>query len=377
MLRKETTPKVNKRIYLSPPNIGNPEKEAIIRALESGWVAPHGPSLASFESKLSEFHYPKKALLTNTGTAALHLALKLAGVQMGDFIAVSSFTFAASVNAVLYEKAVPIFIDSETDSWNIDSEVFENYLKNSLKKPKFLIVTHLYGVPAQLDQLKKVCQENGVILIEDAAEALGASFDEKPVGTFGDYAVLSFNGNKIITTSGGGALLCNEEKYYQAKHLATQANTAKYDYEHDEVGYNYRMSNLLAALGEAQMQQLANFVEKKRAIFDYYKDNLSDIMNFPEEPKNTFCNRWLTTALFHEKIDVLDFAKYMDEQNIEVRRLWKPLHLHQAYKDFQFIGNGICEKFHEKGICFPSGTSLTIEQQNYVIEKTRDYPNAF
>ncbi len=364
----------DKRIYLSPPNVGDFEKELLASSLESGWVAPVGPSLNAFEAELEKYYPQKSVIALNSGTSALHLALILAGVGDGDQILVSSFTFAACANVVLYERAIPIFLDSEEKTWNLDPELLFSYLKSAQTIPKAVIVTHLYGMPAQIQEIKSICEKYGVVLIEDAAESLGSKIDQQSVGAFGEYGVVSFNGNKIVTTSGGGALVCESIDRERGIHLATQANSGKYGYDHQEAGFNYRLSNILAGLGLAQMKRLESFVEKKRAVFDHYKTSLSNDFYFLEEPPDYFSNRWLTTCLLnHEERSVEDLIAFLDDRNIESRLLWKPLHLHRAYSSAEFLGSGVCESIFEKGICLPSGTGLTDRQQNYVISSIQEW----
>lgn len=363
----------NSRIYLSPPNVGTQESEMLFDVMKDGWISSVGPSLDLFEADLEKIYAAKKVLALNSGTSALHLALVLSGVGRADTVLVSTFTFAASVNVILYQGATPVFIDSEKETWNLDPGLLLEYLQRTQQKPKALIVTHLYGVPAQIEVIKRICKEYEIILIEDAAEAVGSSFNGKPLGSFGDLGILSFNGNKIITTSGGGALITNGEGYKKGLHLATQANSGKSDYYHSEVGYNYRMSNVLAGMGVVQLQRLEEFVSKKRAIFDYYKDHLSAWFDFPVEPDSTFCNRWLTTLTSKTDMDMTRLIIHLDESNIESRRLWRPLHLHPAYSSYGFEGSAVAEELYNKGICLPSGTGITFEELDYVIERLLEF----
>lgn len=364
----------DQRIYLSPPNVGEKEQKEVLKSLASGWVAPVGPSIDAFESELAKKYESREVVALNSGTSALHLALIMAGVGVNDHVLGSSFTFAACANVVLYQGAIPIFIDSEEETWNLDPEVLAEYLANCTKIPKALIVTHLYGMPAQMNVIIRIAKEYDISIIEDAAEALGARLKNQEVGAFGDYGILSFNGNKIITTSGGGALLCQAEEKTRAVHLATQANSGKLTYDHTEVGYNYRMSNVLAGIGMGQLKQLESFIEKKRSIFDRYKDALNDHFEFMEEPTNSFSNRWLTVCTLKDSTrNIMDLIQFLDKQNIESRRLWKPLHLHEAYKDYAFHGSGVCEEIFEKGICLPSGTGLTTDEQDYVIATVKKW----
>lgn len=361
------------RIYLSPPHVDDKEQQALTEALNSGWVAPVGPQLASFENQLTHRFSGKKALLLNSGTSALHTSLVLSGVKENDDVLTSSLTFAACANVILYQGAIPVFFDSESETWNMDPDLLSDYLEHTDKKPKAIIVTHLYGVPAKIRELTQVAKKYNVTLIEDAAEALGASFESKPVGSFGDFGIISFNGNKIITTSAGGALICNEQNYLEGLHLATQANRGNGEYDHDMVGYNYRMSNILAGLGEAQLHKLDSFLLAKKQIFDRYKTELSEFMEFPNEMEPSRSNYWLSTCLIHNDHSPVDLITWLDEENIEARRLWKPLHLHTPYRGFEFIGEGICESLFMKGICLPSGSGLTNDQQSKVIDSIKRF----
>ncbi len=359
----------SQRIYLSPPNVSESELAQVGSAIESGWIAPVGPAIDNYEKALEKNYQGKRVLALNSGTSSLHLALILAGVSEGDDVLVSSFTFAACANVVLYQKATPIFMDSENESWNLDPEILERHLFEATKLPKALIVTHLYGMPADIHKIVSVARRYGVKVIEDAAESLGSKIGNTHVGSIGDYGVISTNGNKIITTSGGGALICNENEWERGKYLATQANSGSFGYEHHEVGYNYRLSNILAGLGLAQLDKLQSFIERKRAIHQRYESELSDYFEFLEEPENRFSNRWLAIACMKDaSLDVTALIEYLDKNDVESRRLWKPLHLHNAYKEFQFVGSKVCEKLFDSGICLPSGTGLSEDQQDSVID---------
>lgn len=363
----------DQRIYLSPPNVGDHEKDLISAAIDSGWVAPAGPFLGQFEAKLEQLYNDRKVLLVNSGTSALHLSLILAGVNRGDKVITSTLTFAACANVILYQMATPVFLDCEHETWNLDPDLLEEYLKKTKVPPKAIIVTHLYGMPAQMDKIREIANAYEVTLIEDAAEALGSTFNGTHVGQFGDYGVISFNGNKILTTSGGGALICNQDDYERALHLATQANRGTYEYDHDKTGYNYRMSNLLAGLGMAQFERLDQFIAKKRSIYSVYKEQLSGHLDFLVEPENSRSNRWLSVGLIKSKQPPEGLIKYLDSLNIETRKLWKPLHLHKAYNEFEFIGRGTSESLFETGVCLPSGTSLSEVDQERVILSIQKY----
>ncbi|MEP5612730.1 MAG: aminotransferase class I/II-fold pyridoxal phosphate-dependent enzyme [Cyclobacteriaceae bacterium] len=360
----------DKPIYLSPPNVGEEEKRLLSEAIDSGWVAPVGPQLDLFEKELERRLAGKKVLAVNSGTSALHLALNLAEIGRGDDVLVGTFTFAACANVVLYQNATPVFIDSESGTWNLDPDLLRSYLSSNQKKPKAIIVTHLYGVPARIKEIRSICDEYELILIEDAAEALGAKFENGPVGTFGDFGVISFNGNKLITTSGGGALISSEVNYERGLHLATQANADQFGYDHDKVGYNYRLSNMLASVGLAQLEKMEYFMNRKREIFNYYQSNLPSIFTFSAEPEHSFCNRWLTTPLVEdENLNPLELIEFLSEKKIQSRPLWKPLHLNKAYKDFLFVGSGVAEGLFRRGICLPSGTALSEADLSYIVKQ--------
>ena len=355
-------------IYLSPPNIDSSETIVISEALESGWVAPIGPKLDQFERILSDYFEGRKVLLLNSGTAALHLSLILSNVGFGDIVLTSTLTFAACANVIRYQNAIPVFIDSDLETWNMDPDALESYLQSTSHKPKAIIVTHLYGVAAKVSELKSIADRYQIALIEDAAESLGSFYHDKPVGTFGDFGVISFNGNKVITTSGGGALICDESNYKLGRHLATQANKGIREYDHDQVGYNYRMSNVLASLGESQFGKLQRFIKRKREIYKRYSEELSEFFAFSQANPGGKSSYWLSVGLLKIPLEPRELIEELEEKNIESRRLWKPLHLHQAFETFQYFGDGIAEKLFDKGICLPSGTGLTDHQQTFVIQ---------
>jgi len=365
---------IDRPIYLSPPNVGDEEKALLAAAIDSGWVAPIGPQLDLFERELELRLAGKKVLALNSGTSALHLALNLADIGSGDDVLVGTFTFAACANVVLYQGANPVFIDSESETWNVDPDILLSYLSSNQKKPKAIIVTHLYGVPAKIKKIKSICDEHGLILIEDAAEALGAKYEGDPVGTFGDFGVISFNGNKLITTGGGGALISSNENFRKGLHLSTQANTDSFGYDHDRVGYNYRLSNVLASVGVAQLEKLEYFLKRKREIFSYYQSNLPSIFRFEPELEHSFCSRWLTTPLIEdENVDPFELIKFLSERKIQSRRLWKPLHLNKAYRDFSFVGTGVAEGLFRSGVCLPSGTALSDADLGYIVKQINSF----
>lgn len=365
---------MHQKIYLSPPHLNEEEWEQIAQALASNWIAPAGPHLDLFEKAICEATGAGYALALNSGTAALHLALLLLDIQLGDEVLCQSFTFVASANPVTYLKATPVFIDSESDTWNISPVYLEQAICAGIKKkkkPKALILTHLYGNCARMKEVMEITQHYQIPVIEDAAESLGSFYQNRHTGTFGEMGILSFNGNKIVTTSAGGALISHREAY-RSKGLffSTQAKEETAHYEHRQTGYNYRLSNLLAALGAGQMQSLSERIQKKREIYTYYRENLSDYpeIGFTEELPGSFYNRWLTCIQtpsfpYREKIR-LNLAL----QNIESRPLWKPLHLQPLFKGCAYFGEKTAEHLFEKGLCLPSGVGLEEEDLKRIVE---------
>ena len=349
------------RIFLSAPHMSGKEQEYINEVFKSNYIAPLGTFIDRFEKDICNYTKAPYALATSSGTAALHLALRIIGVKEGDDILASTFTFIGSINAILYQNANPIFIDSDKDSWNLSPKLLNKYLLESKKKPKALILTHLYGMSADIEKIAEICRVYGVYLIEDAAESLGATHNAKHTGTFGDFGVYSFNGNKILTTSGGGMLVShNREWIEKAKFYATQAKEPYIHYEHKEYGYNYRMSNILAAVGVAQMEVIENRVAKKREIFEWYRDALYDIeeINFMPELKNSRGNRWLSTITF-EKTDPILVMEALEKINVESRPLWKPMHLQPLFSNAKNYLNGTSEELYKKGLCLASSTTMT------------------
>lgn len=356
------------RIFLSKPNVDNEESLMMTQVMESGWIAPVGPHLDLFENELEKLYEHKRVLCLNSGTSSLHLALKLAGVTKGDDVIVSTFTFIASANVVMYEGARPVLIDSEEDTWNMDPALLSQYLAKVKKKPKAIIVTHLYGNAAKIQAIIDIASEYSIPIIEDAAEALGTRYAGKSVGQFGQFGILSFNGNKIITTSGGGALITDEAGYKQGLHISTQANLGKQEYHHEELGYNYRLSNLLAGMGIVQLRKLEAFIRTKRSINDRYQETLSEYISFPKEEEHTESNKWLTVGLLKERVEPTDIINHLERFNIESRRLWKPMHLQPLFRESPVVNNGVSENLFKKGICLPSGTGLSNQDQEKVIQ---------
>lgn len=354
---------MNQRLFLSPPHMSGHEQKHIASVFESNYIAPLGPMVERFEHAICDYTFAPHALALSSATAALHLALRVLGVGEGDIVLTSSFTFIGSVSPILYQNAIPYFIDSDTKSWNLDPQLLVQAIKNAPQKPKALIVTHLYGQCADLEAIVALCKEHNIYLIEDAAESLGATYKDRQSGTFGDFGVYSFNGNKILTTSGGGMLVSpHKELIDKARFYATQARDDAAHYEHTDYGYNYRMSNVLAAIGVAQMEVLDERIAKKRQIFEWYKQELGgvDEITFMPELTNTIGNRWLTTIVFSKSSpDAIRLA--LEKENIESRPLWKPMHLQPLFTTALCLTNGTSQKLFERGLCLPSGTQMNHE----------------
>ena len=365
------------RVHLSPPHMSGEEVDFIIDAFASNWIAPLGPHVEAFQYEFTRAVGGTPALALNSGTAALHLALLHLGVAAGDDVFVSSLTFAASVNPICYLGARPVFIDSERTSWNMDPELLAEALAAAAKKgrlPKAVVVVHLYGQSADMDPILDVCAEYNVPVIEDAAEALGATYKGRQPGTLGWAGLFSFNGNKIITTSGGGMLISKDPELLEhALKLATQARDPAPHYEHSEIGYNYRMSNLLAAVGRGQLRHLADRVSARRRNCEYYERALGSVPGItimPEAPWGTH-SRWLTVVTvdpfrFGSTCEALRLA--LDAHNIESRPLWKPMHLQPVFRDYDSVGGAVAEGLFECGLCLPSGSSLTIPEIDRVVD---------
>lgn len=351
------------RIFLSAPDVGEAERAALLAAFDSGWIAPVGPDLDAFESAVSTVT-GRHAVALSSGTAALHLALLDVGVEPGDDVFVSTFTFAASANAVRYCGANPVFIDSETQSWNISPDLLDEALTEAAtagRRPSAVIAVDLYGQCADYGRIVPICRRHGVPLVEDAAEALGAHCGDAPAGSFGESAVLSFNGNKIMTTSGGGILLtASADSAARARYLATQARQPALHYEHTEIGYNYRLSNLLAAVGRAQLERLPAMIERRLAINTRYREALSDLpIDFMPVPDWSRWNGWLTCILFADGATRNRVIDALASDDIEARPLWKPLHLQPVYGDAGRHVDGTSEALFGRGMCLPSGSALS------------------
>nr|WP_295929372.1 aminotransferase class I/II-fold pyridoxal phosphate-dependent enzyme [uncultured Dyadobacter sp.] len=356
------------KIYLSPPHMSGREMQYVREAFDSNWIAPAGPNIDAFEEELCRYTGSKYALAVSSGTAAIHLALAVLGVQKDDIVLCQSLTFVATANPILYVGATPVFIDSEPVTWNMCPNALEDAIRHYLhsgQKPKAVIAVHLYGMPAMLDEIMYLCKKYEIPLIEDAAEALGSEYRGKKVGTFGDIGVISFNGNKIITTSGGGAVLCNEARYRdKAAFLSTQAKEPASGYEHAEVGYNYRMSNVSAGIGRGQLEVIGDRIANRRANFRFYHDNLGTLPTeaFQMEQDNVLSNYWITAFVLGSPSAVSVVSRLMASLSmagIESRPVWKPMHCQRLFRTAPRFGGIVSEYLSNHGICLPSGSSLT------------------
>jgi len=367
---------MKKRIYLSSPTIHEEEQKFVREAFDTNWVAPLGPNVNAFEKEMVEYVGSGYAAALSAGTAALHLAIKLAGVKAGDKVFVSSLTFSATCNPIVYENAIPVFIDSERETWNMSPEAlrkaFEKY-----PDTKVVVIVHLYGTPCKLDEIMEICKEHNAILIEDAAESLGSTYKGKMTGTFGQYGIYSFNGNKIITTSGGGMLVSeSEDDIKKATFWATQAREPERHYEHKEIGYNYRMSNIVAGIGRGQLLHIDEHVALKKNIYDTYKKAFEDIADITMNPipENCEANYWLSCLTLNSecKVKPLDIMLALEKENIESRPIWKPMHLQPVYAGNDFITmeaeGSVGEDIFKRGVCLPSDIKMTEEEQEEIIK---------
>ena len=368
----------NQKIWLSSPHMGGNEQKFVQEAFDTNWVAPLGPNVTGFENDLQ--NYLKQDVFVaalSSGTAALHLGLILLGVQAGDEVLCQSFTFSASANPIIYQGATPIFIDSEPETWNICPTALEDAIKDRLakgKKPKAIIAVHLYGMPYKVNEIREIANRFEIPILEDSAEALGSTYKNQKCGTFGDIGVLSFNGNKIITTSGGGALVSNSKIVSdKAIFLATQARDNAPHYQHSEIGYNYRMSNICAGIGRGQMEVLDDHVHKRRAMQKFYQEIFAQneaITVFSEPNSDYFANYWLSSIIVdanknHGKTRE-DLRLHLEQHTIESRPLWKPMHLQPVFKKYPFYGGTVSETLFNDGLCLPSGSNLTQENQEKI-----------
>lgn len=367
--------------------MGGTEQDYVNSAFEANWIAPLGPNVNGFESDIQYFTGAAHAAALSSGTGAIHIALDILGVGKGDYVFVQSFTFCASVNPIEYLGATPVFIDSEKDSWNMCPEALEEALQHfdeagKTDKVKAILPVHLYGVPARMDDIMKLSEKYGIPIVEDAAESLGATLNGKHTGTFGEFGVYSFNGNKIITTSGGGALVsASSENIQLARKLATQARDEAPHYQHSMIGYNYRMSNICAGIGRGQMEVLNERIKQRRANFERYLkifEKLGWNAEYQNEREGVFANRWLSAFYFEPKVFGLHFREelrlFLESLNIESRPLWKPMHLQPVYKDCQYFGNWHnAEKVFDFGLCLPSGSNLTEEEWHRIETALKEF----
>ncbi|MCF2445279.1 DegT/DnrJ/EryC1/StrS family aminotransferase [Dyadobacter sp. CY345] len=360
-----------KKIWLSPPHQSGNELKYIQEALDSNYLAPAGPHIDAFEQSLCEYVGIAHAAALSSGTAALHLALKTLDVGPGDIVICPTFTFAASANPIIYLGAIPVFVDSEMLSWNMCPDVLESTVRHYIhrgKKPKAIIGVHIYGMPVQLDEILSICHKYEIPFVEDAAEALGAMYKGRKLGSFGTMSILSFNGNKIITTSGGGAILSDNKSFIsKAKFLATQAKDEAPHYQHSEIGYNYRLSNVSAGIGRAQLEVIEQRVKQRRSNFEFYQRELKNLpgISFQNESKHSFSNRWLSCILIDPQLSNGMTSESVRlallKENIESRPLWKPLHLQPVFRGVPYFGGNISERLFEMGLCLPSGSGLSDE----------------
>lgn len=371
------------KIWLSSPHMGGSERKFVTEAFDANWIAPLGPNVNGLEKDIASFLSHQNAnsihvAALSSGTAALHLALILLNVKAGDEVICQSMTFSASANPIAYQGATPVFIDSEKDTWNMSPELLEKAIKDRIakgKKPKAIIPVHLYGMPSKMVEITAIANNYEIPIIEDAAEALGSHLNGQNCGTFGIISALSFNGNKIITTSGGGAFVAHDANLAEkARFLSTQARDAAPHYQHSHIGYNYRMSNICAGIGRGQMEVLSERVQQRRANFNWYKKVLADIegISFCEEPQGYFSNRWLSTILInHPSKTREDVRLGLDAVNIESRPLWKPMHAQPIFKDAPFYGDGTSETLFRDGLCLPSGSNLSDTERERILSEIK------
>lgn len=370
---------MSKKILLASPHMSDEgyEQQFIKEAFDTNWIAPLGENVNKFEEEIANYVGVKTGAALSAGSAAIHLGLKALNVKQGDIVFCSLLTFSATCNPIIYQNATPVFIDSEYETWNMDplalEKAFEKY-----PNPKAVIVVHLYGTPAKMDEIIKICKKHNVPLIEDAAESLGSIYNGQQTGTFGEYGVFSFNGNKIITTSGGGMLVSNnEDGIKKVRFWATQSKEPVRHYEHKEIGYNYRMSNICAGIGRGQLKVLDKRIEKKTGIYNKYKNELEKVKEIKMQPipKNTMPNHWLSVMTIDKdsKVKPLNIMETLEKENIDSRPVWKPMHLQPVFKEYDFItakndGTSVSEDLFNRGVCLPSDTKMTEEEQERVID---------
>ena len=373
------------KIWLSSPHMGGNEQKYIKEAFDTNWVAPLGPNVTGLEQDLEQYLGNNAYVgALSSGTAALHLGLILLDVKAGDEVICQSMTFSASANPIVYQGATPIFVDSEIDTWNICPNALEEAIKNRIskgKKPKAIVAVHLYGMPFKVDEIRSIANKYEIPILEDSAESLGSTYKGQKCGTFGDISILSFNGNKIITTSGGGAIVTkNLEQKNKAIFLATQARDNAPHYQHSEIGYNYRMSNICAGIGRGQMEVLDNHIEKRRAMNQFYKDVFMQndgIKVFSEPNSDYYSNHWLSAIIVDSKNNNgksrEDIRQKLETENIESRPLWKPMHLQPVFKDTLYFGGSISEKLFENGLWLPAGSNVSTEDKNRLQKTLNDF----
>ena len=364
-----------KRIYLSSPHMSKEgfEKQFVQEAFDSNWVAPLGSNVNEFENELAKYVGISHAAALVSGTSAIHLALKAAGVGAGDVVFCPTLTFSASANPIIYQNATPVFIDSDIETWNMSPVALGKALKKYT--PKAVIVVHLYGFSAELDEIIGICKKHNVVIIEDAAESLGTLYKGKHTGTFGEYGVYSFNGNKIITSSGGGMLVSNnEERIKKVRFWATQSRDPARHYQHSELGYNYRMSNIVAGIGRGQLKVLAERIKRKKEIYSFYKRNLGGLEGVEMMPVNDWNkpNYWLSCALLRGKVRPAAVMDALEAENIESRPIWKPMHLQPYFSKCDCIGGQIAKEIYENGVCLPSDTKMSEEDLNTIVRLISD-----
>lgn len=351
------------KIWLSSPHMSDEgyEQKYIEEAFITNWIAPLGPNVNGFEQELTAKVGTNQAAALASGTAAIHMALKAVGVEQGDIVFCPTFTFSATANPIIYQNATPVFIDSDFETWNMDPEALEKAFEK-YPNVKAVLVVHLYGLSADMDRILEICKKHNVPLIEDAAESLGTTYKGKYTGTFGDYGIFSFNGNKIITTSGGGMLVSNnEERIAKVRFWATQARDKAIHYQHSELGYNYRMSNIVAGIGRGQLKVLDQRIAKKKYIFEFYKRELSGLEGVSFMPINEWNepNYWLSCMVLSGDVRPTDIMEKLEEYNIESRPIWKPMHMQPFYSEYDYIGKEVSQKLFENGVCLPSDTKMT------------------
>ena len=356
---------MTRKIWLSSPHMSDEgyEMEYIKEAFDTNWIAPLGPNVDAFEKELAAKVGAKNAAALSSGTAAIHMALKAAGVDEGDIVFCQDLTFSATANPIIYQNATPVFIDSNFETWNMDPNALEKAFEK-YPNVKAVIVVHLYGLSADMDPIVELCKKHNVTLIEDAAESLGTTYKGRHTGTFGEYGIFSFNGNKIITTSGGGILVSdNEERIAKVRFWSTQSRENARHYQHKELGYNYRMSNIAAGIGRGQLKVLDQRIAKKKYIFEFYKRELGQLEGIQFMPINDWNkpNYWLSCITLSGKVRPLDIIEALEKDDIESRPIWKPMHMQPFFKEYDFIGEGISEKIFENGVCLPSDTKMTDE----------------